>query len=125
MPINAALAYQNNKIKSSTPAELTLMLYEGAIKFCNMAMDGIDVKDINKANSNIIKVEKIITHLRVTLDFNYPVAKEFDNVYDYLYSRLVTANIQKDKEILEEVLEHLRGMRDTWKEVMKLTKANS
>ncbi|MDF2609526.1 MAG: hypothetical protein K0R92_1000 [Lachnospiraceae bacterium] len=125
MPINAALAYQSNKIKSATPTELTLMLYEGAIKFCNMAMDGIDAKDNSKANTNIIKAEKIITHLRVTLDFKYPVAQEFDNVYDYLYGRLVMSNIRKDKAILGEVLEHLREMRDTWKEVMKLTKTNS
>lgn len=125
MPVNAALAYQNNKIKSATPAELTLMLYEGAIKFCNMAIDGIDAKDISKANTNIIKAEKIITHLRVTLDFKYSVAQEFDTVYDYLYGRLVMANIRKDKSILEEALEHLREMRDTWKQVMKLTKTNS
>lgn len=124
MPINAALAYQNNKVKTASPAELTLMLYEGAIKFCNIAADGITEKDISKANTNIIKAEKIITHLRATLDFKYPVAQEFDNVYDYLYDRLLFANIRKNKEALEEVLDHLREMRDTWKEVMKLAKVS-
>ncbi|MDF2587722.1 MAG: hypothetical protein K0S41_1563 [Anaerocolumna sp.] len=122
MPINAALAYQNNKVQTASPAELTLMLYEGAIKFCNIAILGIDEKDVSKANTNIIKAEKIITHLRSTLDFRYPVAKEFDNVYDYIYDRLFEANLKKDKAILEEVLEHLREMRDTWKEVMKAAK---
>ena len=119
MPVNAAAAYQNNKINTATPAELTLMLYEGVIKFCNIAIIGIEENDVKKANLNIQKAEKIITHLRATLDFKYPVAKDFDNVYDYVFDRLVQANIRKDKDIIEEVLEHIRGMRDTWKEVMK------
>ena len=119
MAINAAAAYQNNRIKTASPAELTLMLYEGAIKFCNIALEAVDEKDIDKAHLNIIKAEKIIAYLRSTLDFKYPVAQDFENVYSYLNDRLVAANIRKDREILEEVLMHLREMRDTWKEVMK------
>ena len=74
---------------------------------------------VPKAHTNITKVEAIIEEFRSTLDFKYPVAKDFDEVYKYLYDRLVEANLKKDKEILEEVLKHLRTMRDTWKEVMK------
>jgi flagellar protein FliS len=118
MAINAAAAYQNNRIKTASPTELTLMLYEGAIKFCNIALDAIDEKNIDKANLNIIKAEKIITYLRSTLDFKYPVAQDFENVYGYLYERLVKANVRKEREVLEEVLTHLREMRDTWKKVM-------
>ena len=66
-----------------------------------------------------LKVENIITEFQATLDHKYPVAQEFDNVYSYLQNRLLQANIKKDAEILEEVLGHLRTMRDTWKEVMK------
>ena len=119
MAINAAAAYQNNRIKTASPAELTLMLYEGAIKFCNIALEAIDEKDIDKAHLNIIKAEKIIAYLRSTLDFKYPVAQDFENVYSYLYDRLVAANVRKEREVLEEVLTHLREMRDAWKEVMK------
>ena len=122
MPINAASAYQNNKISTATPAELTLMLYEGAIKFCNMAISGIEENNINKSNNNILKAEKIIAYLRSTLDFKYPVAEEFEKVYNYIYGRLIEANMSKDKTILNEVLEHLRTMRDTWKEVMNHAK---
>lgn len=122
MLANAALTYQNNKVNTAKPAELTLMLYEGAIKFCNMAVIGMEEHDLSKANLNIKKVERIITHLRATLDFKYPVAKDFDRVYDYIYERLVAANVRKDASILQEVLEHIRGMRDTWKEVMKATR---
>lgn len=111
--------YNTNKIMNASPAELTLMLYEGAIKFCNIAIIGLEQKDMQKANDNIKKVQRIIDEFRATLDMKYPVAEDFDRVYKYLLSRLLEANIKKDKAILEEVNEHLHSMRDTWKEVMK------
>lgn len=117
-------AYANNKIMTASPAELTLMLYEGAIKFANLAIVGIEEKDIQKAHTNIIKVERIIEEFQATLNHKYPVAKDFDNVYNYLLIRLKEANIKKDKEIMEEVLKHLRTMRDTWKEVMRTGRTN-
>lgn len=112
-------AYLRSKVMTATPAELTLMLYEGAIKFVNKAIMSIEKKDIMGAHNNLMKTQRIIEELRASLDHKYPVAKEFDTVYEYILRRLVEANIKKDKDILEEVLEHLRTMRDTWKEVMK------
>ena len=114
-------AYANNRIMTASPAELTLMLYEGAIKFCNIAIEGVEQKDIEKAHNNIRKCDRVIEEFQITLNRKYEVAKDFDEVYKYLRQRLLEANIKKDKEILEEVLEHLRTMRDTWKEVMRLT----
>lgn len=116
-------AYANNKIMTASPGELTLMLYEGAIKFCNLAIEGIQHKDIEKAHNNIMKVERIIEEFQATLNHQYPVAKDFDNVYNYLMERLREANLKKDETILEEVLKHLRTMRDVWKEVMHSSKA--
>ena len=123
MPLpNAYAQYNNSKVLTASPAELTLMLYEGAIKFCNVAIVAIEEKDIPKAHNNIVKVQKIIDHLRATLDMKYPVAKEFDNIYAYLSRRLIMANVKKDIEILNEILEHLRSVRDTWKEVMRINR---
>ena len=117
---NAYAQYKNSKIMTASPAELTLMLYEGAIKFCNIAIEGCKAADIEKAHTHIVKTERIIDHLRITLDMRYPVALDFERIYSYLSSRLVQANITKDPEILEEVNTHLRSVRDTWKEVMRL-----
>ena len=117
-------AYANNKIMTASPAELTLMLYEGAIKFANLAVAGIEENDIQKAHTKIMKVERIIEEFQATLNHKYPVAKDFDNVYNYLLIRLKEANVKKDKEIMEEVLKHLRTMRDTWKEVMRTGRTN-
>lgn len=119
---NVAAAYQGTKINTASPAELTLMLYEGAIKFCNKATYALEDNNIQKVNENLIKAQKIIMELRSTLDFKYSVSKDFELVYDYIYRRLVEANIKKDKEILEDALRYIREMRDTWKEVMRMNK---
>ena len=119
---NAYAKYNNSKILTASPAELTLMLYDGAIKFCNIAIMGIEQNDIQKAHTNIRKVEKIIEEFRSTLDRKYAVAEDFDRIYVYLLQRLLEANVKKDKEILEEVNMHLRSMRDNWKEVMRINK---
>jgi flagellar protein FliS len=98
---------------------VTLMLYEGAIKFCNIAIKAIDEKDIQKAYDNIKKTQRIIEEFRNTLYRKYPVSEDFYRIYVYLLQRLHVANMRKDKEVLEEVNTHLRSLRDTWKEVMK------
>lgn len=117
---NAYAHYNNSKVLTASPAELTLMLYDGAIKFCNIAIVAVENKDIPKAHENIIKVERIVDYLRQTLDMKYEVAQHFENIYSYLGQRLVEGNLKKDKEVLEEVCGHLRSVRDTWKEVMRL-----
>ncbi|MCX4295987.1 MAG: flagellar export chaperone FliS [Lachnospiraceae bacterium] len=116
---NGYAQYQNAKIMTASPAELTLMLYDGAIKFGNIAILAMENKDPGKAHENIVKVEKIVQNFRDTLDKKYAVAQDFENVYVYLLRRCHEANIAKDPEIMEEVLKHLRSMRDNWKEVMK------
>lgn len=115
-------AYANNKVTTATPADLVLMLYEGAIKFCNIAVVAIENKDIQKAHTNLIKAQNIILEFQASLDYKYATAKDFNEVYEYLLRRLREANMKKDAAIVEEVLKHLRTMRDTWKEVMRLTK---
>ena len=116
---NPFAEYTNNKIMTASPAEITLRLYEGAIKFCNIAIIAIENGEIEKAHVNIKKTQRIIEEFRNTLDRQYKVAEDFDRIYVYLLRRLLEANIKKDKEILEEVNMHLRSVRDTWKEVMR------
>ena len=104
-----AQQYNKNKIMTATPAELTLFLYEGAIKFCNLALVGLEQNDI-------------IVEFQSTLNRKYPVAEDFNKIYNYIYDLLVEANVKKDKDVLEKALAELRGMRDTWKEIMFKTK---
>ena len=119
MAANVANVYKGTKINTASPAELTLMLYDGAIKFCNIALLGFEQNDTEKINNYIKKTLNIITEFRSTLDFKYPTAKDFDMVYDYIYRQLVDANVKKDQACLEEAQDRIREMRDLWKDVMR------
>lgn len=118
----AASAYQGTKIKTSSPAELTMMLYDGSIKFCHMARKALEKNDYENANKFIQRARKIIVEFRNNLDFNYPVAQDFDRVYEYIYYTLVDANVKKDIDLLDEATGRIKEMRDTWKEVMDKAK---
>lgn len=109
----------NNKIMMAKPEELTLMLYEGAIKFTNIAIIAIEKKDIEQAHKNILKVQDIISYLKNTLDLNYEVSKDFLTIYNYIERLLVNANMKKDIEILNEVNKHLHDIKDTWTKILK------
>lgn len=114
--------YANNKITTATPAELTLMLYEGAIKFCNLAKMDMERNEFGNAMHHVQRARNIIVELQSTLDFKYPVAKDFDLIYNYIFNLMVEANSTHSIEPLDEVLLQLRDLRDAWRQIMKQTK---
>lgn len=119
---NAAQAYKLNAIKTASPAKLTSMLYDAAVRFTDESIKIMEEepKNYEKINNSLKKAEDCIMELRMGLDFKYPVAGEFEKVYDYIYRRLVEGNMQKDVEIIKDTLTHIKTMRDTWKEVVRL-----
>ena len=119
---NAYQQYQQNSVTGATPGQLTLMLYNGAIKFIKTAIISIKKKDINGTNNSIIRAQEIILYLDDTLDHQYEISKNLSSLYDYLYRRLVEANIKKDVFIIEEVSSMLEELRDTWMTAIKKSK---
>ena len=120
--LNPYQQYQEQSIKTASPGELTLMLYNGCIKFINQAKQFIEQKDIEKANNAIVRAQDIIQELLVTLNMDYEISKNLAALYDFMYRRLIDANISKDVEALDEVLDLVTELRDTWKEVIKKTR---
>ena len=119
MIANNAYKYQQNVIMTASPQELTLMLYNGAIKFCNLGIEAIESKNIEEANKNIIKAQKIIEELQITLDDKYDISREINPLYEYINALLVEANISKNKDKVLEAKELISGFRDLWREVIK------
>lgn len=115
-------AYKNNSVNTASPAELTMMLYNGCLKFMKYAKKGIENKDIQMKNTNIQKAQNIISELMVTLDQEAPIAKEMMPLYDYINRRLIDANVNNDVTILMEAYGLVEQFRDTWKEVVKKTR---
>ncbi len=114
--------YKENSIFTASPEELTLMLYNGLIKFIMQAQMAIDEKNIEKAHNCIVKAENIIGEFQLTLDKQYEVSNNLSLIYDYMNRRLLDASAKKDKEILSEVLGFAKDLRDTWAQAMKLAK---
>lgn len=120
--INPYQAYQQNSVLTASPQELTFMLYNGCVKFIKMAKRAMLEKNFQEKNTNIIKAQNIVNELRATLNLDMEVSKNMDQLYEYMYTRLIEANTKNDVEILDEVEIYARDMRDTWKQAMGLAK---
>ncbi|MGM7634534.1 flagellar export chaperone FliS [Bacillus sp. Hm123] len=116
---NPYQTYSNNSVTTASPGELTLMLYNGCLKFIAKAKKAIDEKDIQTKNTNIQKAQAIIQELMVTLNMEAAVSENLLSLYDYLNRRLIEANVKNDTAILEEVEGFVTEFRDTWKEVIQ------
>ncbi|MED1952370.1 flagellar export chaperone FliS [Brevibacillus centrosporus] len=119
---NAAQTYQSNQVTTASPSELTLMLYNGAIKFIKQAKLSLAERDYLKTHESCIKVQNILYELMSSLRREYPISGEFNKMYDYMLRRIVEANMRKSIEILDEVEDLFVQFRDTWKEAMVLAK---
>lgn len=120
--INPYQTYQQNSVMTASPQELTLMLYNGCLKFIRLAKKAMVEDDFEVKNTNIIKAQSIIQELRITLNQEIEVSANLEKMYEYKYNRLVESNMKNDLEILEEVEGLIVDLRDTWKQAMGLKK---
>jgi len=114
--------YRENSVYTASPEELTLMLYNGLVKFIMKAQHAISKNDMENANESIIRAQEIVSELMSTLDMKYEVAASLELLYDYMIRRLIEANVKKSSEILDEVLEFAKDLRDTWEQAMRIAK---
>ncbi len=119
---NPYAAYDDSKIMTASSEDLTLMLYDGGVKFCNQAIIAIEKNDIITANLKIQKIQDVVRELQITLNRQHPQADDIYTLYDYMYRRLVEANFNKNIEILNEVTEMMKEFRDIWKESVKIAR---
>ncbi len=115
--------YLERKIMTSTPQELTMMLYEGAVKFIKQAQIYNEQKNIEKTSNAILRAHAIYTELSSTLDMSYEISKELEALYDYMLTGLTQANMKKDSKKLTELLSLAEEFCDMWREGMKAAKA--
>ncbi len=119
---SAHQAYKNNSVTTASPGELTLMLYNGCIKFLGKAKVAIHEKNIQEKNLNLQKAQRIIQELMSTLNMDIEISKSMLPMYEYMNRRLIEANIQNDSTMVSEVEGYVIEFRDTWKEVIKVNR---
>lgn len=119
---NPYAAYQNNSVNTSTPGELTLMLYNGCLKFIEQAKRAMVGEKIEEKNTAIQKAQAIISELMITLDTTIPVAENMMVLYEFANSRLIDGNIKNDPALLDEAADIIKEFRDTWKQVIQINR---
>ncbi len=120
--INPYQTYQQNSVMTASPQELTLMLYNGCLKFVKISKKAMIEEKLVEKNKNIIKAQAIISELQSTLNQEVEISASMAQLYEYMYTRLFEANMKNDLEILEEVEGYVIELRDTWKQAMELVK---
>lgn len=116
--INPYQAYQQNSVMTASPLELTLMLYNGCLKFMKLSKKAMAENKIEEKNTNSLKAQAIIQELRHTLDMDIAISDGLARMYDYIYGLLIEANMKNDLAALEEAEGYVTELRDTWKLAM-------
>lgn len=121
---NALNVYQQNSVNTASKEKLLIMLYDGLVKFIKQGIIGIEGNDIQIANVNLVKAQNIILEFMSTLNMEIggEMAKSLMMLYDYMYRRLVEANIKKDAEIAKEILGFSEELKETFDEAYRITK---
>ena len=119
---NPYQSYQQNSVNTASPGELTLMLYNGCLKFILLGKKAIEAGKIEEKNTNILKAQNIVHELMVTLNMDVAVSKDLMSLYDYMNRRLIDGNLKNDITALEEVEGLVTEFRNTWKEAIQLNR---
>ncbi|MFC3209823.1 flagellar export chaperone FliS [Planomicrobium okeanokoites] len=119
---NPYQTYQQNSVITASPQELTLMLYNGCLKFIKLAKRAMEEGKIEEKNTNLLKAQAIIQEFQITLDRDIAISEGLAQLYEYINFRLIEANMKNDMAILEEAEGQVKELRDTWKEAMALVK---
>ncbi len=115
-----AAAYKNQQIMTASPEQLTLLLYNGALRFLSESIQALENDDKEKSHHANLRVQAIIHEFMGTLDMNYEISQNWAALYEYIDHCLIEGNIQKDVQQLRNAKEILEDMRNTWQEAMKL-----
>lgn len=115
--------YKSNEITTASQGKLVVMLYDGALRFIQIAIDNMQPRSFELVNANLIKAQDIVTELMLSLDMERggEISSNLSSIYIYLKRRLLEANIEKSVEILEEVKKFMTDLREAWDEVASST----
>lgn len=116
---NKQSVYLQNQVMTATPKKLIILLYDGCIKFMNLAERAIQDKKMEDAHTNLIKAQNIVMELKATLNFEdgAAIAEELDTIYGHLNVALIKANVDKDADQVKKCCLIMQDLRVAWVEV--------
>ena len=116
---SAAEAYKKQQVLTATPEALTLMLYNGCLKFIKEGVEALTEKNYESANTALQKAQNIISEFRVTLNMDYEISHQLLPLYNYAYDRLVEGNLDDNLDAIKEATDIITELRDAWAQAMK------
>jgi flagellar protein FliS len=121
MNAQMAKAYKNQQIMTASPAELTLLLYNGALRFLNESIVSMENGDIQRSHNANMRTQDIVREFVVTLDMSIELSATWARLYEYTEYCLIQGNIKRDVEQLKNAYNVLHELRDAWIGAMKQT----
>lgn len=118
-----AARYRQSQVETASPAQLLLMLYDGAIRFLTIAREKMATGEIEPRHTNLLKTQSIIAELLSSLNMRKggDLAVNLQRVYTYMLQQLVEANLRDDPKPIDNVLTMLCDLRDSWAVVAQQT----
>jgi len=115
--------YRQQSVMAASQPELTLMLYDGCIRFLNQAETYIESRNIGQSHNNLIKANNIIVELMSTLDSRYEISDSLMNLYLYIFEEITSINLTKNADKIRPVIDLIAELRDTWKQAMQIDRS--
>src|SRR5574344_508960 len=115
--------YKQNEIETASPEKILILLYDAAIRFLIKAKQAIEDKNVQETHNNLVACQNIILEFMSSIDKENggDLAQKLYNLYDYFYNTLVSANLEKNIKKVNEVLNHLKGLRETWQKAINIS----
>jgi flagellar protein FliS len=124
--MNAYLSeYQNTQVSTASSEQILILLYEGAIRFSNQALQAIKERNRPLKAKKITKVVHILSELSGTLDLEIggKIAEDLENLYNFMIIELLAANVHDDQKRIAVVVTMLSELKDAWREAIKINAA--
>ena len=117
-------AYKKASVNTLDQNKLIIMLYDGAIKNANFAVQYMKSGEIEKVHDSLIKTKNIVTELLATLNMEQggEIAKNLKSLYSYMFSQLIEANMEKKSEPVLSVIDLLKELRGAWVQIKEKKK---
>ncbi|MDR3541392.1 MAG: flagellar export chaperone FliS [Desulfosporosinus sp.] len=117
----AANAYKNQQIMTASPAQLTLLLYNGALRFLAESISAMEQGKIEKSHNANLRVQAIVSEFVITLDMSYEISKGYAQLYEYTEYCLIQGNIKQDLKFMHQAKQVLEELREAWVGAMRQT----
>ena len=122
MTNNPYETYKQQSVMTMTPGQILIAVYDELIKQLNIAILSFENNDMMEINRSLQKSQRIINELRATLNYDYEISKNLEDIYNFLNRAIMNANIKKDPSDLKDVLEIATGLRDAFSTAEKSTR---